>query len=375
MEGSDIPQKVFKKLKEDDENNYCFDCISPDPEYASITYGIFICSKCAQAHSSIHPFTEIIKLLRDKTWTPQHLKHMTAGGNSTLKDYFNIYGFNHLTRIEIKYNSKAAHYYRKRLCVISQGKNFEPGVLEVEEGKKIIDENMDFEGKKVEKVKHTGIRGIYDFTMDLTMDTGSFAFGLVKPVLKTAENTIWYVVESAESAVYNVAGKTIRTGLSTLGVAKKIAASMIKLGGITTENVVKSGSTMAKEMVKHPMKPINMMTSSIPVSSAKQILKLPQIHEKLQGSQMVNIADLNLNPYSSADKGEFKGGVASLKISFDKADSDLNTQQMKKEAMNLVGEFEKLWVGKEMNQYYDGNQLNEEERKLEIEQCRMEARE
>jgi len=59
---------------------------------------------------------------------------MTAGGNSTLREYFKLYNFNHLTLIETKYKSKAAHYYKKRLDVISEGKSYEAGILAPEEG-------------------------------------------------------------------------------------------------------------------------------------------------------------------------------------------------------------------------------------------------
>lgn len=191
MERSDITQKVIKKLREDNENNYCFDCVSPDPEYASVTFGIFLCSRCAQAHSSIHPFTEILKLVEDKTWTSQHLRHMAAGGNSALREYFTLYSFNHLTPIETKYRSKAAHYYKKRLTVISEGKIFEAGILRPEEGLKQVDENVKIDSKdqKTQKKKHTGIRRVYDSAMDMTISTKDFAISLVRPALNTIEET------------------------------------------------------------------------------------------------------------------------------------------------------------------------------------------
>lgn len=62
MNISDINIQVFEKLREDLENNHCFDCEMPDPTHASIDYGTFLCPQCAKTHLNLFPNSQI-KLL------------------------------------------------------------------------------------------------------------------------------------------------------------------------------------------------------------------------------------------------------------------------------------------------------------------------
>ncbi|CAG9332466.1 unnamed protein product [Blepharisma stoltei] len=50
MESPEITSEVFQKLQQDSENLYCFDCGSPNADYASTNHGIFLCSQCAGNH-------------------------------------------------------------------------------------------------------------------------------------------------------------------------------------------------------------------------------------------------------------------------------------------------------------------------------------
>jgi len=279
---------------------------------------------------------------------------MSAGGNSTLREYFSIYGFNHLTPIEKKYRSKAAHYYKKRLDVISDGKTFDAGILKPDEGVKPADETFEMEtseSKKIDKntkkehITHTGIRGLFDSAMSATKSTGGFAIGLVQPAINTIEEAAWGVVSTVENTIYSIVDKTVHTGLSALSYAKDTTFSLVKIGGKSskevTENMMNKGSSvlgvakdMAKEIAYVPEKvpivsQITNMASNLP-SSVSQMMKLPQIDQETVGIKVLSKGKAEVNPHSFTDKGEFKGDVASLKISYDKAGSDPSVQKIKK---------------------------------------------
>lgn len=187
---------------------------------------------------------------------------------------------------------------------------------------------------------------------------------------------------TVENGVYSVANNSIKTGLSTLRFVKDTAFSFVGLGDPSKSvSDSRSGSMIgkAKDMVKGIVPP-NMMsqlsrTSAFtPLSAANQISKMPQLNQATLGSQLTNIRNLNINPSSSNDKGEFKGDVASLKISYDRVSSDPHVQQIKKDAMDLLHDYEhsKNEINVKTNKKKD---ISVEERKVDIEQLRMEARE
>ena len=50
---SEINRKRLKELLKIAENNICADCSDPQPNYASITIGVFLCASCVQIHRKL----------------------------------------------------------------------------------------------------------------------------------------------------------------------------------------------------------------------------------------------------------------------------------------------------------------------------------
>lgn len=79
---------VFKQLHLEPDNQSCFDCSQPGPQWASVNNGIFICMNCAAHHRSMGAHVSFIRSLSMDTWTEKQLRLMALGGNKKLKDLF-----------------------------------------------------------------------------------------------------------------------------------------------------------------------------------------------------------------------------------------------------------------------------------------------
>jgi len=119
------------KYKEDEFNNFCFDCGKMNPELISINNGIFICKKCGMDHMLFPGGASIlikndINLLSDK-----EIKLLQYGGNKKLYDF--IYNqcptLMNLPR-RFLYTSPLLNFYQNKLeesvNKVQNNKNFCP---------------------------------------------------------------------------------------------------------------------------------------------------------------------------------------------------------------------------------------------------------
>jgi len=150
-------EEVFGKMREDPNNQQCFDCKSPEVNSASVSHGIFLCENCAEQHKELGAHISFTRSLTDN-WSIRQLKIMTAGGNSSLQQFFQMYNMPEDSRIDYKYKTKAAKYYREMLKVMAQG---EPCELE----RPSLEEGLLVEDEVLQSSSESFLEGLYSKTL------------------------------------------------------------------------------------------------------------------------------------------------------------------------------------------------------------------
>ncbi|XP_078154386.1 ADP-ribosylation factor GTPase-activating protein AGD12-like [Carex rostrata] len=80
---SSAKKRKLKELLLKSENRICADCRSPDPKWASVNTGVFICVKCSGVHRSLGThISKVLSVTLDE-WTEDQIDSMLqVGGNS-----------------------------------------------------------------------------------------------------------------------------------------------------------------------------------------------------------------------------------------------------------------------------------------------------